>query len=509
MKQEDKIALRQWEEFHRSLISNMVVDTTLSARDIQQERERLERDPVEWIKFFFPKYAKYEFTPFHKAAIRRVLKNAEWYEVLSWSRELAKSTIAMFILMYLVMTGRKRFIILASITETAAVRLLTPYRLNFENNPRIKQFYGEQMNFGDWSESEFCTKDGAKFLALGAGSEPRGARTEEVRPDVLYMDDYDSNADCRNPETLKKKWEWFERALYPTRSISEPLLVLWCGNIIAKDCCITRAGKKADSWDIVNIRDKNGKSTWPEKNTEEFIDRALAKITQSAIQAEYYNNPISEGAVFKKMVFGKVPPLNRFPFLVAYGDPAYSDSKSKQSSTKSLWLMGKYQGNYYVIKGFLGRELNAGFISWYFDLREYVGGKATVYYYMENNKLQDPFYQQVFKPLLREECERRGVELYIRGDGRKKTDKATRIEANLEPLNRVGALIFNENEQDNPMMQELITQFENFELHLPYPADGPDSIEGGKCVIDDKVGELQPTYTITFAELNENNPHRM
>ena len=171
--------------------------------------------------------------------------------------------------------------------------------------------------------------------------------------------------------------------------------------------------------------------------------------------------------------------------------------------------MVKYQGNYYVIKAFMGRELNAWFISWYFDLREYVGGKATVYYYMENNKLQDPFYQQVFKPLLREECERRGVELYIRGDGRKKTDKATRIEANLEPLNRVGALIFNENEQDNPMMQELITQFENFELHLPYPADGPDSIEGGKCVIDDKVGELQPTYTITFAELNENNPHRM
>ena len=45
-----------------------------------------------------------------------------------------------------------------------------------------------------------------------------------------------------------------------------------CGNIIAKDCCVVRAGEMADSWDIVNIRDKNGFSTWPEKNSEEDIE---------------------------------------------------------------------------------------------------------------------------------------------------------------------------------------------------------------------------------------------
>ena len=38
------------------------------------------------------------------------------------------------------------------------------------------------------------------------------------------------------------------------------------------------------------------------------------------------------------------------------------------------------------------------------------------------------------------------------GDEEKKTDKATRIEANLEPLNREGNLILNEAERDNPHM---------------------------------------------------------
>ena len=415
----------------------------------------------------------------------------------------------MFICMYLALTKRKRFFVLASATIDSAKRLLAPYKINFESNPRIRQFYGSQVTLGQWTDGEFTAKCGAKFVALGAGSAPRGARNEEVRPDVIYMDDYDTDEDCRNPETLKKKWDWFEASLYPTRSISEPTLILWCGNIIAKDCCIKKAGAKARHWDIVNIRDKDGHSTWPAKNTEEQIDTVLSNISTKSAQAEYFNNPVSEGTIFKYLPFGKVPPLKKFKFLIAYGDPAYSDSKKKASSTKALWLIGKHKGVYYIIKGFLARELNATFIGWYFDIMEYVGGKTNVYYYMENNKLQDPFFNQVFKPLLREECNHRNKQLYIKGDERKKTDKATRIEANLEPIDRNCEWVFNEEERDNPHMQELINQFKLFEMHLPYNADGPDCIEGGITILENKVVEMEPTVTISYEELNEDNPYRM
>jgi hypothetical protein len=503
----DKQALAIWEKYNKGLAKNIDIDESLSRYDIDKMRERLEKDPVEWIKYFFPSYAKYEFAPFHIKAIKRLIENDEWYEVLSWSRELAKSTVVMFVLMYLTLTKRKKFVALASATIDAAVRLLTPYRINFESNPRIQQFYGKQPVLGQWTDREFTCTCGAKFIAIGAGSAPRGMRNEAIRPDVIYMDDYDTDEDCRNPVTLNKKWDWMEKALYPTRSISEPTLVIWCGNIIAKDCCITRAGKLANSWDVVNIRDKNGKSTWPAKNTEEQIDRTLSKISTKAQQGEYFNNPVSEGKIFKNLVYGKVPPLKKFQFLIGYGDPAYSDSKKKGSSTKALWLVGKLKGVYYVIKGFLAHETNANFIGWYFELDKYVAKKTNVYWYIENNKLQDPFYQQVFKPLLREECAKRKTQLFIREDTRKKTDKATRIEANLEPLDRLGTLIFNEEEKDNPHMQELINQFKLFELSLPYPADGCDAVEGGVTMTDTKTNELEPVYTIGYNELNENNPY--
>jgi hypothetical protein len=128
---------------------------------------------------------------------------------------------------------------------------------------------------------------------------------------------------------------------------------------------------------------------------------------------------------------------------------------------------------------------------------------------MENNKLQDPFFQQVFKPLVAKVRRERGISLYIRGDEKKKTDKATRIEANLEPLARAGNLIFNEAERDNPHMKELTDQFTLFKMTLPYPADGPDNVEGGKRIIDDINRRDDKPFTRSRAEISRRNKRRL
>lgn len=509
MTQKEKLALQRWEEFHKGFARKIDADTTLTSHQIERQRMELEADPVRWMKYFFPTYASSEFASFHLKAIKRITSNEEWYEVLSWSRELAKSTIVMMVVSYLVLTGRKRFVVLASATEKAAIRLLTPYRISFESNSRIRQFYGELPVIGSYAAEDFSLRNGARFVGLGAGSAPRGIRNEEVRPDVILADDYDEDEACRNPETLNKRWEWFNEALMPTRSISASLLVIFCGNIIAKDCCVARAGALADHWDIVNIRDKDGRSTWPAKNTEAHIDRVLRKLPKSSQQKEYFNNPVSEGKVFRNMPLGKIPPLSKFKFLVGYGDPAYSDRKTKAGSFKALVLVGKYKMTYYILKAWVARETNANFIGWYFAAKEYVGGRVPVYWYMENNKLQDPFFDQVFRPLLRSEVERRKEELHIIGDSRAKTDKATRIESNLEPIDREGRWIFNVEEQDNPHMIELIEQGKLFEMHLPYPADGMDALEGAISVTNLKASLSEPAMTITYKEINEANPFRM
>jgi hypothetical protein len=498
MKATDKKQAQYWSEYRKALLSDTIIEYQ-SAADIDRHLKELEADPIQWCKFFFRAYVKSDFASFQKKFIRRVTVNPEWYEVISWARELAKSTIVMFVVLYLVLTGKKRNVILSSSSYDNAERLLEPYRANLDSNPLIEAYYGKQYNPGHWESGEFVTKKGAAFRALGAGQSPRGSRNEEMRPDVLLSDDFDTDEDCRNIDTVKKKWDWFEQSLYPTRSISEELLVLWCGNIIAKDCCITRAGAMADHWDIINIRNKEGKSSWPEKNSEEDIDRVLSKISTRSAEQEYFNNPIAEGDVFKEMVWGKCPPLKKLQFVVIYADPATSNKdrqvKNRNRSYKSIFIIGHLDSKFYVYAGYLDQVKNYEFVEWFYFLRDRIGEKTQPYFYIENNSLQDPFFEQVFKPIFNELGDRRG-HISITGDTRDKPDKYVRVEGNLEPLNRAGQLILNIDEKENPHMMRLEEQFLLVNPQMNAPADGPDCIEGGVWIVNQLIAALsfEPVY---------------
>jgi len=511
---DDRQALKYWDDLIASIRSSSDINMDDTPAEIEARKKRLEADDEAWFRYYFDQYCTCEPADFHKKATRRLMQHDRWYEVRAWSRELAKSSRSMMEICKLALTGQIRNVLLISNSWDNAVRLLMPFMANFEENRRIVQDYGTQKKLGAWETGEFTCQCGCSFRAIGAGQSPRGTRNRNFRPDFILIDDIDTDEECRNPERIKTKWKWLEEALIPTMSVSGHYRVLFNGNIIANDCCITRARDKAKSlpkigyFDMVNIRDKNGVSTWA-KNSEEDIDMFLSLMSTSAAQKEFYNNPVSEGKIFKEMTWGKVPALSKFKFLVIYGDPAPGENKTKKSSTKAAVLLGKKDGKLYVINARLDRALNSEFIDWYVELLEYVGGKTTVYCWMENNKLQDPFFQQVFMPIVRRVRKEKNISLYIRGDEDKKTDKASRIDANLEPLNREGNLIFNEAEKDNPHVQRLEDQFKLFTLRLDYPADGPDAVEGGNRRIDLKIRDTEPEHYIPRSTFHNKYKNRL
>lgn len=96
-------------------------------------------------------------------------------------------------------------------------------------------------------------------------------------------------------------------------SVSGRYRVLFNGNIIAADCCITRAIEKAAELrqkgigyvDIINIRDKDGISSWPEKNSEEDIDLFLSLISTSSAQKEFSTIRSAKGAYSRTLYSGR------------------------------------------------------------------------------------------------------------------------------------------------------------------------------------------------------------
>lgn len=492
----DKQAMQLWTEY----VENIRKQTALMQGETeQQQRERIKRleaNPEEWFKFYFPQYSYADPAPFHIAASQRVLTNLEWYEVRMWSRELSKSTRTMFEVLYLVLTGKKRYVLMISNSQDNAERLLMPYKGNLEANQRIIHDYGVQELPGSWTIGEFTTRKAAAFRALGAGQSPRGSRNEEARPDVILFDDIDTDEECRNPDIIEKKWRWIEDAAIPTRSISRHTTIIFCGNKIATDCCVTRAAEFADHVEVINIRDENGASSWPQKNTDADIERILGQKSYASQQKEYFNNPIDEGQVFKEMTYGKCPPLEQLEFVVIYADPSPSNKdrpgiKAKvQNSCKAVITVGYHDNRFYVYRAFVDTTTNANFIDWLYSSRKLIPEPCQAFVFIENNTLQNPFYEQVLLPLIFHQAKQLKTNvLGITPDARQKPDKYFRIEGTLEPLNRMGLLILNEQEKDNPHMKRLEAQFKSVSANSK-TMDGPDAVEGAVHIIQQKLNTI-------------------
>ncbi|MPM00631.1 hypothetical protein SDC9_46859 [bioreactor metagenome] len=506
IKQTDKQAVIDWKSYFENYIASVKANQNESKEEKKKRIARLEANFEDWKQYYFPKYCFAPSAKFHKEAAKRELANEEWYEVHMWARELAKDVTEMMVTLYQALTGIKRNILFISNSWDKAAELLEPYRINLERNERIISDYGVQAMPGSWTYGDFVTTGNVSFLAVGAGQSPRGSRNEEVRPDKVIVSDIDTDEDVRNQSIVDKRWEWFEKAVYPTRSISKPTQYIFLGNKIANECCITKAADKADFVSTVNIVDKNGQSTWPEKNSQENIERIRKSISVRAWEGEYMNNPVSEGKVFTKMVWGECPDLRKLKQVVAYGDPGTSNKAGKGSSFKGVFIVGEYDHKYYVYTGFLDRVGSAAFVEWYYACEDYTRDKTQLLNYVENNSLQDPFYEQVFKPLFSELAKKRGYYLLMRGDNRKKPDKFVRIEGNLEPLNRNGQLILNIKEKDNPHMKQLEAQFKTIEEGLPAPADGPDCIEGAVMIL--RMRKAQDVSKLTLGMRPKNSPNK-
>jgi len=498
-KAEDKKYYELWQQFRDNTRKATPIDLTESVVAKQQRIAKLEKSPEAWFKYYFPNFYTSEPAPFHIKATKRVLANPEWYEVRSWSRELSKTGRTMMEVLYLVMTGKKKNILMVSSTYDNAARLLLPYRSILEANNRIINDYGEQESLGSWEAGEFVTKKGVSFRALGSGQSPRGTRKDEVRPDCILIDDIDTDEECRNAQRIKEKVKWLEEALYGTRSISNPLLWIACGNIIAKYCCITEMAKVADIHEIINIRGKDGLSSWPTKNTEALIDRSLSKISWSAAQKEYFNNPISTGDVFEKLKFDKCPPLKSCDNVLIYADPSTSNKDrgvNKQASYKSVGVIGKKGSKYYCYKVWCKQTSNAKFVSYLYAAYNYlVTNEVDVKrVHIENNSLQDPHYEQVLLPEIKKQGTEQNLHLPVTPDTRKKSDKYFRIEGTLEPLNRLGNLIFNIAEKNDPDMKVMEDQM----LSVSETAkmmDAPDMLEGGIWILQNKTVQMEGGYS--------------
>lgn len=454
----------------------------------QQEKRKtvLVNDFVKFCKYYFGHYMDSEFGWFHKKAAKQIINDPNGFTILEWPREHAKSVfVNIFMPIFLYARGDLHGMVVASANADKAKTLLADIQAEFEANQLLINDFGNITKLGDWQSGQFSTSDGVGFWAFGRGQSPRGIRKADKRPNYAVIDDIDDKQIVKNDQRVKEAVDWVLEDLYGALSIKGSRLVV-AGNRIHKKSILAHLVGDVENGDakrkgITHIKvyaietprhakasAQNGRPAWKERYTLKELNDKITIMGYRASRREYFHEHIEEGNVFKNewIRWGRTKKVANYDHVILYIDPSFKDTK--KNDYKALVVIGKHGSNIDIIDAWVRQASVKSMVAATYD--RYDMHESHMQYYMEANFMQDILLDDFYL-----EGDKRGYNLPIRGDKRKKPDKYGRIE-NLSPLFERGLITFNERKRKDPDMQTLLQQI------LGFPTghdDGPDALEGG------------------------------
>ncbi|HYV92766.1 MAG TPA: phage terminase large subunit [Chitinophagales bacterium] len=460
--------------------------TVLNGFESEAEKtERVERAKLDYeffVSYYFPHYAKNKCGKFQIDAANEVARNKKLRALFEWARGHAKSThFDLMIPLWLKIKNEMSVMILVGKSEDNAKTLLGDLQAELQFNQRYIHDFGEQINQGSWEDGRFTTKDAKAFFALGRGQSPRGLRYRQNRPDYIVVDDIDDDELVQNESRVSKILDWILEALFNTMDMGRGRFVL-VGNRIHKNSIVANFSKVPGIYHtVINALDEKGNPTWNEKYTKEDIQQVVETIGERRAQKEFFNNPITDGSVFKlkDIRFKKIEPLSSYRYIVSYTDPSFKSGT--KSDFKATVVIGKTAlGEYHLLKAFVEQSSVKRMVQWHYTVHNTFSQQTSIFYYMESNFLQDMLLDEFTKV-----GEETGTHIPIKGDSRSKPDKFQRIES-MQPLFERGIFFFNEAEENDIGMKRVIEQLLMFEKGSRYHDDAPDAIEGAVWMLNFK-----------------------
>jgi phage terminase large subunit-like protein len=279
-----------------------------AARKLDEVQRQQARDSLLYFALdYFPHYCRAPFGAFHLARIAELQVLIDGLPVdgrrrsgaaQAWPREHAKSTVcSLFLPLWAVLTGRRRFVLVVSSTWPQAVDLLRWMRLELETNEPLRRDFGDQRGTR-WHDDDLMLANGARLVARGAGQQLRGLRSREARPDLLLLDDVEDDVAVATEAQRRKLWWWLTHTLLPAAGGGSTTLIV--GTILHRDALLARAvgrdhlrgwlKRRASCWADRERQLPIWPGWWPRDRLEAKRDEILSV----AFACEYENEPVSE-----------------------------------------------------------------------------------------------------------------------------------------------------------------------------------------------------------------------
>lgn len=193
------------QQIHRMLIRKSVSPFDDKSTELKQRRiDRARADHKFFFKTYLPQFYKNDFCKFHDDLIFLMQKRDRSFSVVAGPKKHAKSTIRMGYMLHQGCFGLRNFQILTSQNEDFSIRHLIPIKVQFEENPRIIEDFGELRKDGAWEVHAFALITGCYYLGRGIDQPHRGMLWFEHPPDLVCGDDIENKRNTRNPKLCKE-----------------------------------------------------------------------------------------------------------------------------------------------------------------------------------------------------------------------------------------------------------------------------------------------------------------
>ncbi len=255
------------------------------------------------------------------------------YVAMALPRGHGKSTAISFAYLLATLLFRQRkFAIIVSDSEYQAAMFLGQIKQALSENEDIINLFKikksptkNAVEFIKETESDIIVEmeDGHKFRVIAKGSEQklRGLLWNGSRPDIMILDDMESDEQVLNKERREKFRKWMYGALIP--ALSEKGIIRYVGTILHQDSALENLMPKANAvftkrddlktwterpvgmWWSVKYAAHNSdfsKILWPDRWTKDALkelrDDYVARGLPEQYSQEYLNIPVDESTAF-------------------------------------------------------------------------------------------------------------------------------------------------------------------------------------------------------------------
>ncbi len=417
------------------LIEQRATPFERTGEEARHERRGLPFLP--WCRTYLPHYFEAPFADFHKRMMQAVGEPGMPTFVCAF-RGAGKSVLLTLARpLHRVLTGQAPYLIFGSQVQKLAAQNMDCVKLELEHNARLHGDYGEPEISGPsdrWTVSVPHRRGACRLEAFGIGMSPRGRRHGEHRPTEFIGDDLEDAELARNPEREQNLWDWLMDevlpALEPDRAVFTVL-----GTMFGPQCMMARARQLAGRRDgagrplgrvFLQKATEEGHTVWPERFSDETLDRVRATIGLRNWLRNYALSPDDPSRPFRPDWLGTYRPEEvdvQELDVVVFLDPAVSSS----GCPRALVAVGadRRRGTRYVLDAWIETGSPMEMIG---KLFEFDGRFAPRVIGIESNG-----GYALIRPLLREVEARRGRRLPARYVNHSRP-KALRIESLCAPF---------------------------------------------------------------------------